>query len=263
MSELAPEIADPAPATVALELSYRSAGSFLMAYATNLAKGVLFVETATPLPIGTLLALTLHAPPDVVVSAEGVVAWSRGVAAGPGHPAGMGVALSTLPDTLGEVVDRLAFGFTGIKILLDAGEAAPRAILSRYLRSILTCEIIEVDVGADVGVGVGDEHDREHDHEHDHDHDGQRTGAARGQLGKADLVVIDLDSSGARGLALYQRLRAGPPAPSAPAIALAQLDRDRARALHVGFDDAIANPPPFNDLQAAVLRSLAKPMLVR
>jgi hypothetical protein len=45
-------------------------------------------------------------------------------------------------------------------------------------------------------------------------------------------------------------------------LAVAQLERDRARAASLGFDEALANPPAFSDLQAAALRSLAKPMRV-
>ena len=44
---------------VALELEYRSAGAFLVAYTTNLSKGGIFVDTSTPLPIGTVVATKL------------------------------------------------------------------------------------------------------------------------------------------------------------------------------------------------------------
>ena len=40
------------------------------------------------------------------------------------------------------------------------------------------------------------------------------------------------------------------------------MERDRARAASLGFDEALANPPPFTELQAATLRSLAKPTRV-
>jgi uncharacterized protein (TIGR02266 family) len=215
---------------VTIELSYRSPGAFLVAYATNLVKGGLFVENAAPLAVGTPLVLRLSAPTATAIDVEAVVTWTRG-AGGPALPAGMGVAIAPIPDALGEAVDRMAFGFAGIHVLLATSEAAPRAILTRYLKSILACEIIDVDFRGD--------------------------GTAK--LEGLDLAVIDLDSSGPPGFELLARLRAHARAGSAPALALAQIERDRMRALQAGFDAALANPPVFADLQAAALRCLGRP----
>jgi CheY-like chemotaxis protein len=239
MSDIGQEATNPAiaPAIAALDLAYRSPAAFLVAYSTSFAKGALFVETADPLPVGTPLALRLHAPPHEVVVVESVVAWTRSAAgAGAGQPAGMGLALATpLPDGLGAVVDRIAYGFSRIKVLLGTTEPAPRAILSRYLRSIVSCEIIDVDARA----------------------------IPMAEIDAVDMAIVDLDASGTEGLALYKRLRSHPRAAAAPAIALAQLERNRTRALRMGFDEAIANPPSFPDLQAAALRALARPAIVR
>ncbi len=46
-------------------------------------------------------------------------------------------------------------------------------------------------------------------------------------------------------------------------LALAQLERDRARAASLGFDEALTNPPAFAELQASVLRALGKPLAIR
>jgi CheY-like chemotaxis protein len=220
-----------------VELTYRSAGAFLVAYATSLVKGGLFVPLGdlAPLPVGAAVKLRLVAPPETVVDADGSVTWTRPAPAGPGQPAGMGVAIVSAPDALGAAVDRAAFGFAGVQVLLGTGEAAPRAIVTRYLRSILTCEILDVDY--------------------------QNGGSV--DLARVDLAVIDLDSSGPQGFDLHERLRGDAHAGAAPVLALAQLERDRARALRAGFDDALANPPVFADLQATVLRCLAKPVSVR
>ena len=124
---------------VALELEYRSAGAFLVAYTTNLSKGGIFVETSTPLPMG-------HDGRDAAARAPlgGVRDARHGRLAapestGPGSQPGMGIVIDTTAEQYGAVVDEIAFSFTGIQILLGTGEAAPRAILSRYLRSILAC----------------------------------------------------------------------------------------------------------------------------
>ena len=84
-----------------------------------------------------------------------------------------------------------------------------------------------------------------------------------GALSNIDLTVIDLDSAGPAGYELYAHLRQHPEAGSAPVLAVAQLERDRARAASLGFDEALSNPPAFGDLEAAALRCMAKPISVR
>ena len=75
----------------------------------------------------------------------GVVAWSREQAQGPGQPAGMGITLAASAERIGAAIDKLAFEFRGVKALVAASQAAPRALLIRYLRSIITCDVIEID----------------------------------------------------------------------------------------------------------------------
>jgi uncharacterized protein (TIGR02266 family) len=60
---------------IALELEYRSAGAFLVAYTTNLSKGGIFVDTTAPLPIGTVVSMRLRAPNMPVCELHGTVAW--------------------------------------------------------------------------------------------------------------------------------------------------------------------------------------------
>ena len=220
---------------VALELEYRSAGAFLVAYTTNLSKGGIFIESSDPLPIGTVVAMRLHAPHTPTCDVQGTVAWLRPESTGPGQPAGMGIVIDTAADQYGSVVDQIAFSFSGIQILLGTGEAAPRAILSRYLRSVLACRIIDVDFTAGV----------------------------EALPGNIDLAVIDLDSSGPEGAQLIQSLRFNPRTSTTPIIALGQLERDRMRAHQRGADEAITNPPLFAELQSAVIRCIAKPTKVR
>ena len=220
---------------VALELEYRSAGAFLVAYTTNLSKGGIFIETATPLPIGTVVAMKLHAPNTPTCDVQGTVAWLRPESTGPGQPAGMGIVIDTAADQYGAVVDQIAFSFTGIQILLVTGEAAPRAILSRYLRSVLACRIVDVDL----------------------------TAGLESLPHNIDLTIIDLDSSGPEGAQLIQNLRVHERTSTTPIIALGQLERDRMRAHQRGADEAITNPPLFAELQSAVIRCIAKPTAVR
>jgi CheY-like chemotaxis protein len=212
-----------------VELGYRSAGAFLVAYVSQISRGELFIESPTLPPRGTPLTLRISAPP-MTMALEGTVVGTR--EARPGQSPGMSVALTTPSESFGVTVDRLAAGFAGFRVLLSATEAAPRAILGRYLRSILSCTVVDVD----------GETDRSLD------------------LGTLDLVVVDLDSSGPRGFELGQRIHQRPRA--APVLALAQLERDRAIASGLGFEEVLPNPPAFADLDTAVRRCLSRPMTI-
>jgi CheY-like chemotaxis protein len=211
-----------------LELTYRSDAALLIAYATHLTRGHLPVQTTARLPTGTSLHLRLVAP-AASISLTGIVSGISGSTEIPE----VALSVTSRAEALNEAVDRLAFGFKGLKALVAASQAAPRALLIRYLRSIVTCEVIEID---------------------------QTKLAEPGAICNVDLAVIDLDSTGAAGYELYARLREHPEAGNAPVLVCAQLERDRARAASLGFDEALANPPAFGDLQTAALRSLAKPI---
>ncbi len=215
-----------------LELTYRSNAALLVAYATHLSRGQLVVETKAPIPTGAPVQLRLVAP-AASMALGGVVAWSHGDANGSGRSVEIGLNVTPKPEVLGEAIDRLAFGFQGIKALVVASQAAPRALLIRYLHAIVACEVIEID---------------------------QRKVAEPDAICNVDLAVIDLDSAGAAGYELYARLREHAEAGSAPVLAVAQLERDRARAASLGFDEALGNPPAFADLQTAALRCLARPV---
>jgi CheY-like chemotaxis protein len=217
-----------------LELTYRSDAALLVAYATHLARGQLLLDTAEQLASGANVQLRLVAP-ATSIALTAVVARGRGEGSG-AHPSEVALTLTSRPESFGESVDKLAFGFRGLKALVAASQAAPRALLIRYLRSIVTCEVIEID---------------------------QRRLSEPGAICNIDLGVVDLDSTGAAGYELYARLREHNEAGSAPVLAVAQLERDRARAASLGFDEALSNPPAFADLQSSVLRALAKPLTIR
>jgi len=212
-----------------VELGYRSAGAFLVAYVAQIARGELFIESPTLPPRGTPLSLRIAAPP-ASMTLDGMVVGAR--EARPGQPAGMAVALATPSEAFGAAVDSLAAAFAGFRVLLSTSEAAPRAILGRNLRSMLSCTIIDADGETDRSV----------------------------DLSTLDLCVVDLDSSGPRGFELGQRVRQRPRA--APIVALAQLERDRAIASGLGFEEVLPNPPAFADLDAAVRRGLSRPMTI-
>ena len=221
------------PNPTALNLRYRSAGSFLMAYATRLSRGELFVETARPWPLGTRVDVRLQPPsgtPPLEVAA--VVTWTRPSAIGPGQPWGMGLALASPIDAHGAAVDTVASLFMGTRILLGAADPTSRAVISRYLRSVVSCEIVEADF-------FGANHDS-----------------------SLDLAIVDLDSTGEAGQALLRSLKEDPRTAEVPLIALAQAEHDRSLAAELGADEVLPNPPPFADVHAAVVHALARPIVV-
>ncbi len=231
MSEPLPPGGGASRSVPVVEIGYRSAGAFLVAYVNQIAKGELFVESPSLPPLGTPLLLKISASPTTTVTLEGTVAWAR-ESRGPGHPAGMSIALTPPSETFGATVDRIAAGFAGFRVLLATAEAAPRAILGRYLRSILTCTVVDVD----------GEPERALD------------------LGTIDMAVIDIDSLGPRGYELGGRMRQRPR--GAPVLGLAQLERDRALALRAGFEEVLPNPPAFADLDLAVRHCLSRPSMI-
>jgi CheY-like chemotaxis protein len=225
----------PAPRPpLKVELGYRSDAALLVAYATQLVKNELLVKTELPVRSGTPIELKLNAP-AASIGLRGVVASSRADSGGNTQVAALEVTVTSSTEAMGDAVDRLAFGFQGITALVAASQAAPRAHLIRYLRAIINCHVVEVD---------------------------QSRLSEPGAIGNVDLALIDLDSSGTAGYELYAQLRQHEEARTAPVLALAQLERDRLRAASLGFDEALANPPAFAELQSATLRCLAKPYKV-
>jgi len=263
-----------ADGAVVLDLRYRSAGAFLVAYSAQLAKGELFVETPSPWPPGSGATLRLHVPGAPPLETGATVSDVRAEALGPGQPAGMTLALAASLDAYGAVIDELAARYDRIRILLGTGEPAPRAIISRYLRSILSCDLAEVNFQPE-GIGAGGR-------------PAGANGAPAGLSGAApeppspaesaagsnaamtasaldgpiDLVVVDLDSSGPAGDALVVRLRQEPATSLVPIIVLAQLERDRARGVDLGADEALTNPPLYAELQSAVIHGLSRPQIL-
>lgn len=217
-----------------LEVEFRTAGAFLVAYSSNLSKGGMFLETGDPLPIGTELTLRFAVPGEgSSLEVRGVVAWVQAWKAGDKQQ-GMGIRFEQLDGRHGEVIDRIVAGFRGLRVIVLATNQQSRAILARAVRSILSAaEVVEI---ADAD-------------------------AAEESLKKdADLAVIDLDDEDPEVndglLALRLAKASGRPL---PVIATAHQPKDRARAQELGADEVLANPPSFPDLQAAVVRTLGRP----
>lgn len=225
-----------------LNVQYRSGGALLMAYAWRMARGELFLETSQPFKVGTRLMLRLHAPQAAApFQIEGIVGWIRAEATGPGLPAGMGIALRSSIETQGAIIDGLAAAFRSIRVLVMGDDPKMRAQVSRYVRSLLTCDILEAELTLDaraIGMLVG-------------------TGV--------DLVFVDLDHSGTRGVSALKLLGRASTAVTAPAsgvvpvIALAQQEGLRADAAAAGAVEVLGTPPLFSEMRNSILHALSAP----
>lgn len=214
-----------------LEVEYRTAGSFLLAYSINLSTGGMFLETDQPLPVGSPLALRFTVPGSDPIEVQGQVAWVRKRPDSAG-PAGMGIRFDESLDARhGEAIDRLVAKFRGLRVLVVAATAAARSRLVRTLRSMLAnAHVTEVADSGAAGEALAEE---------------------------PDLVLVELDETEAEALVALRlaKIQKRP----LPVIAFSGEDDTRRRARDLGADEAVGNPPSFTEFQAAVLRSLSRP----
>jgi len=220
-----------------LDVRYRSVNALLVAYAARLAHGEIFLEAAQSLPLGTRTLLRLHAPGSPPLQIEGVVAWARLAPLGPGLPAGAAIAILSSLEAQGAVIDDLAARFRRIRMLVVSAETTTRTAISRYLRSILTCDLIESGlpflpdiVGKEMAAGL-------------------------------DLVLMDLDDQQKLAVSLLPQMVRSASTAAVPLIALAQQERDRAAAAALGVNEVLNSPPSFSDVRGAVMHALGSPAL--
>jgi len=222
---------------IKLEVEYRTAGAFLVSYSVNLSKGGVFLETATPLPVGSQLQLAFEVPGAGALEVTGIVAWVRQNSFD-GLPDGMGISFENLDAQYGGVIDGLVRNFIGLTVLVVAASPDRLSLLARYVRSIISCEILEAtdEPVAEVALESG-----------------------------PDLVVVDLDLRSELGMktVLAAKARDAAMQHSTPVIILAGNADVRAQGKAAGADEALATPPSFQELQAAVIKTLSRPAAVR
>lgn len=218
----------------AVEVEFRTASSFLVAYSVNLSRGGIFLETEAEVPVGSEIAVRLAVPGAGPVPVAGVVAWRRGRDSGDG-PAGLGVEFVDLGGDMGAVIDRLVGAYQGINVLLLAPDRQDRNSLTRVIRSILgTADVVSA---ADARV------------------------AETLLTGDIDVAVIDIDADPEGSLAALRHAKSV--APPIPSIALASTKKLRERAKAAGADEVASNPPAFGELQVMLVRALGRPIAVR
>jgi uncharacterized protein (TIGR02266 family) len=219
------------PYTVQVE--FRTASSFLVAYSLNVSRGGLFLETEQEVPIGAAVTLQFLVPGMGATQCDGHVTWRRGRGS-PDGPPGIGIEFEEVPADLGETIDRLVTSFSGLSIVLVANDRQDRATLTRSIKSIMsTAQVLQAADAHVAGNLLSDD---------------------------VDLVVVDVDCDLEGALTTLRAAKAM--VPPVPTVALATRGvRDAAKA--AGADEVVPNPPPFTELQLSMVRALGKPLTVR
>lgn len=218
-------------APLTMEVRYRTTGSFLVSYSLNLSMGGLFLETDHLLPTGTTVCVGFAVPglsESIEINAQ--VVWLREQDNSEGLPAGLGLQFDALEERIGDLVDALVRDFGGMVVMAVAAEVSSIERLSRYLRNIVACDVVDA------------------------------TPREVGELGferQPDLILIDLDSSGPMGLDVVRQAQQSRPAVPVVALASGRWIAGQAHGMKVAA--VIDNPPAFDDLRRSVLDTLARP----
>src|SRR3954464_1300268 len=87
----------------AVQVEFRTASSFLVAYSVNLSRGGVFIETDADVPSGVLIALDLQVPGAGLPHPRRLVAWRRGRESTDGPP-GLGIEFQDVVPQLGSMI---------------------------------------------------------------------------------------------------------------------------------------------------------------
>jgi uncharacterized protein (TIGR02266 family) len=217
-----------------MQVEFRTASSFLVAYSVNLSRGGIFIETEGDVPSGAMIALNMQVPGAGALNLVGIVAWRRGFDS-PDGPPGIGIEFQDIAPQLGSAIDLLVSSFHGVHILVLSGDRQDRTSLARSIKSIIsTAEIVQA---ADAEV------------------------AATLLTSEIDLAVVDVDFDPEGAV---QTLRAAKLlSPPVPTVAITANHKLREYARAAGADELASNPPPFGELQVVLVRALSKPVAVR
>ncbi len=219
----------------AVQVEFRTASSFLVAYSVNLSRGGMFLETQADIPTGALMTLDFTVPGVGTTSLNGAVAWRRGIDDASAGPPGIGIEFSDVAPQLGALIDQLVTGFRGVHVLLLSGDRQDRTTLARNIKSIIATA--EITQAADATV------------------------AATLLSGELDLAIVDIDFDIDGAIKTIQAAKAQKP--PVPTIAITSNQAYKELAVAAGTDELLANPPAFSDLQLVLVRALAKPVAIR
>lgn len=216
---------------LALQVSYRSTGSFLVSYSVDLSQGGLFIETTQPRKVGTELELWLAIPgAQQDVRLKGTVVWIRRKAT-VDQPPGMGVQFLQVENDCGQLIDQLIRHFSGLRGLVASASSRTRGQLRRMLRAAMMIHIDEHELDAPYDLGGQDPY---------------------------DLVIVDLGEGDEVAQKLLEDIIGGGVATAV--VALSGHPSVRQRALESGAHAVVNSSPGHSELRGAVLRALGRPL---
>lgn len=219
----------------AVQVEFRTASSFLVAYSMNLSRGGMFLETDADIPTGALMTLDFSVPGAGTTSLNGAVAWRRSMDEASAGPPGIGVEFNDVAPQLGALIDRLVVGFRGVHVLLLSGDRQDRTTLARSIKSIIaTAEITQAADAAVAETVISSE---------------------------LDIALVDVDYDFEGGIKTIREAKAQ--IPPVPTIAITASQSHREAAIAAGADELLPNPPSFSDLQLVLVRALSKPVAIR
>jgi uncharacterized protein (TIGR02266 family) len=218
-----------------VQVEFRTASSFLVAYSMNLSRGGMFLETEADIPAGAEMTLNFTVPGAGTTALNGMVAWRRALDESSAGPPGIGIEFQDVAPVLGQVIDRLVSRFKGVHILLLSGDRQDRTTLARNIKSIIATA--EITQAADASV------------------------ASTLLSGELDLALVDVDFDVDGGIKTIQAAKQQ--TPPVPTIAITSNAAYRELAVAAGTDELLANPPAFADLQVVLVRALGKPVAIR
>jgi uncharacterized protein (TIGR02266 family) len=219
----------------AVQVEFRTASSFLVAYSVNLSRGGLFIETDADIPQGATMTLELSVPGGGTTPVNGTVMWRRSVEEAETGPPGLGVEFQDVAPQLGAVIDKLVTGFKGVQVLVLSGDKQDRTTLARNIKSIISTA--EITQAADTAV------------------------ASSVISPEVDVVIVDMDFDIEGALSIIRAAKQQQP--PVPTIALTSNAAYREQAVNAGTDELMPNPPPFPELQVVLVRALGKPLAIR
>lgn len=218
-------------APLTMEVRYRTTGSFLVSYSLNLSMGGLFLETDHLMPTGSAVCVCFTVPGLAeTIESHARVVWVRERDNAEGLPPGLGLQFESLEERIGDLVDALVRDFGGMVVMAVAAEISSMERLSRYLRNIVACDVVDATPREVVELGF-ERH--------------------------PDMILIDLDSSGLMGLDVVRRAQQSHPVIPVVALASGRWIADQAQDMNVTA--IVDNPPAFDDLRRSVLDTLARP----
>ena len=218
-----------------VQVDFRTASSFLVAYSVNLSRGGMFLETDAEIPSGAQMTLHFTVPGAGTTALSGTVMWRRGYEESSAGPPGIGVEFQDVAPQLGQVIDKLVSSFRGVHVLLLSGDRQDRTTLARNIKSIISTA--EITQAADANV------------------------AKTIISGELDLAIVDVDFDVDGGIKTIQAAKQQ--TPPVPTIAITSNPAYRELCVSAGTDELLPNPPPFADLQLVLVRALAKPVAIR